>query len=63
MKNNEARFKGKEIAFISGIYYRAMDPAAWQERAEQEGWSEAESELVYEHYERTLDRVEKWLQI
>lgn len=63
MKNNEARYRGKEIAFINGIYYRTMDSAVWQERAEQEGWSAAESELVYEHYERTLVRVEKWLQI
>ena len=63
MKNNEARFKGKEIAFTDGVLYRSMHPDAWQELAELEGWSKAESELIYEHYERTLDRVEKWLQL
>ena len=63
MRINEARRKGKEIAFISGIVYREVDYGAFQEYANIWEWSDAEAELVYEQYLRALDRIEKFLQI
>lgn len=63
MRINEARYKGKEIAFTDGVLYRSLDPDSWQQLAELQEWSEAEAELIYEQYERALDRIEKFLQL
>jgi|DEB0MinimDraft_6_1074348.scaffolds.fasta_scaffold78440_2 hypothetical protein len=63
MRNSEARFKGKEIAFVNGVYYRCVDDGAWDELANTYEWNSAESQLVREHYERALDRIETFLGI
>lgn len=63
MNRYEANRIAKEIYCTVGEYYLNMGDETWEGYATDEGWSEKESKMIFDYYERTAGRVRDWLRL